>query len=110
MPSLAHAHAALLAADPADGAVLSKDRPLITLHYSTQVDQARSRFTVAHAEPQPGDGAAEPHLLLLPPDRPDLIEARAEGFSPGRYVLHWFVLSDDGHVTRGDLHFSVAAE
>ena len=38
--------------------------------------------------------------------RPDLLTGRAE-LVPGSYVLHWQVLAVDGHITRGDVPFTV---
>ena len=37
-----------------------------------------------------------------------MIRRRAEaGAKPGDYVLHWQVLATDGHITRGDVPFTV---
>lgn len=108
-PSLARAHAVLLAADPPDGSSSTNGYLLITLRYSTRIDQGRSRLTLSRPTSQPGGGAEE-RLALLPSNRPDLIQTRAESLLPGLYVLHWFVLAGDGHITRGDLRFTVVDE
>ncbi len=108
-PSLARAHAILLASDPPDGSSLTNDYLLIALRYSTRIDQGRSRLTLSRPTSQLGGGAEE-RLALLPSNRPDLIQARAESLLPGSYVLHWFVLAGDGHITRGDLRFTVVDE
>jgi len=39
----------------------------------------------------------------------DHLVGEADALAPGDYVLHWQVLAVDGHITRGDIPFSVAA-
>ncbi|TAI60323.1 copper resistance protein CopC, partial [Bradyrhizobium sp. Leo170] len=35
------------------------------------------------------------------------LDAEAKGLSPGAWRLRWQVLSVDGHITRGDIPFTV---
>lgn len=99
-PSLARAHAILLESQPAAGGTAPPGEAAITLQYNSRIDQARSRVTLSRA------GAADERLALLPERRPDVLEAKA-ALAPGAYVLHWFVLATDGHITRGDVPFTV---
>jgi hypothetical protein len=39
----------------------------------------------------------------------DHLAGEADALAPGDYVLHWQVLAVDGHITRGDIPFRVAA-
>jgi homogentisate 1,2-dioxygenase len=39
----------------------------------------------------------------------DALIAKASGFAPGRYKIRWQVLAIDGHITRGDIPFTVQA-
>ena len=46
-------------------------------------------------------------LPLEPDSPPDALAAKAE-LTPGEYVVHWQVLAVDGHMTRGDVRFTVS--
>ena len=56
-------------------------------------------------------------LLLLPlagpaigqQSAPDTLDSKATGLKPGAYRIRWQVLAPDGHITRGEVPFSVAA-
>jgi len=53
------------------------------------------------------DGGNRP-LSQAPDAAPDVIDAKAVGLAPGAYRLRWQVLAIDGHITRGDIPFTVA--
>lgn len=46
-------------------------------------------------------------LPIRPDGPPDVVSAGAE-LAPGAYTLRWQVLAVDGHITRGDVPFTVA--
>jgi methionine-rich copper-binding protein CopC len=46
-------------------------------------------------------------LRIAPSGPPDLLEASAKLATPGAYVVRWQVLAIDGHITRGDVPFTV---
>jgi methionine-rich copper-binding protein CopC len=97
----AAAHAIIIAAKPAvDATVAGPDVP-IELRFNSRIDRARSRLTLVG----PDRGAKT--LALGADTAPDLLTARASGLVPGAYRLRWQVLSIDGHITRGDIPFSV---
>jgi len=76
-------------------------RVAFDLHYNSRIDRGRSRLTLMRP-----DGSQS----VLPIDRagtPDELDAIAT-LTQGRYTLRWQVLAIDGHITRGDLPFSVA--
>jgi methionine-rich copper-binding protein CopC len=100
-PGAARAHAILMTSDPAAGGTVAPGEAAIKLRYNSRIDQGRSRVTLS------GPGAADERLALLPEERPDLLQAKAALAAPGVYVLHWFVLATDGHITRGDVPFTV---
>ena len=100
-PWPALAHAILLDSVPAASQVLKPGRSTLDLHYNSRIDVARSRVTLA------GPDKAVKILPITPGDSPDHLAAVIETV-PGAYALHWQVLAVDGHITRGELRFTVA--
>lgn len=96
------AHDLVRRSDPAaDAAVVAGPVPVVVT-YSGRIDRARSRLVLVAS-----DGARR-ELALDGSSSPDVLEASAPvDLAPGAYVLHWVVLSSDGHLTRGDIPFRV---
>ena len=101
-PEAAGAHALLLSSDPTAGAAVGGPDIALTLRYNSRVDADRSRLTLNGP-----DGKSRP-LAVGRGESPSILASRADGLSAGRYTLRWEVLSVDGHISRGDLPFSVA--
>ncbi len=95
----AEAHAHLVTSTPAEGAVLSAAPEAVVLTFSEG-----AQFTAVNI--QKGADAKQPIKPLPPPAAPTAT-VRMPTLSPGSYTLSWRVLSDDGHVASGTLHFSV---
>jgi methionine-rich copper-binding protein CopC len=99
----AAAHALVTASEPPVGAVLA-DRPArVLLHFNSRIDRARSRL-VLHAPdngqtPLPLDSGGDPTVLEA---RTDIVP-----WAPGDWRLRWQVLALDGHITRGDVPFTL---
>jgi len=66
-----------------------------------RIDAARSRLTLVDP-----DGSSQP-LEISAQDPPNTISAQAKGLRPGAYRLRWQVLASDGHITRGEIPFTV---
>lgn len=98
----AFAHAIIVKAEPAAGAVVSGPDIAIDLTYNVRVDQGRSKLALT------GPEGAEQQIAITPETAPDRLHGKAAGLVPGDYVLHWQVLASDGHITRGDVPFSIA--
>ena len=98
VPGPAAAHAVLLESSPPPKAEVLGSKVEFNLRYNSRVDAKRSRLSLQspngtrNLEVRQGKSEAE-------------LSARAEGLSPGQHVLHWDVLSVDGHVSRGVLPF-----
>jgi copper resistance protein C len=101
--SAASAHAIIVASTPAAGSTVSGPDVALSLQYNSRIDQERSRLTV-----EGSDGKSRPAVLLKAAS-PDILAATATGLRPGDYKLRWQVLAVDGHITRGDIPFHVAA-
>lgn len=99
----AFAHAVLLESSPTlKSSVTGPDVPL-KLRFNVRIDIARSRLTLVR--PDGSSQALEVNKLASP----DMLSALATGLTPGVYRLRWQVLAADGHITRGEIAFTVIA-
>ena len=101
VPSAA-AHAILLESNPAlKSSVTGPDVP-IRLRFNVRIDALRSRLTLIHP-----DGSTQ--TLEISKQTPvDTLSSEAAGLAVGTYRLRWQVLASDGHITRGEIPFTVA--
>lgn len=99
----ATAHAIIVEAHPAMDAVVQGKTVAIQLRFNSRIDRARSRLTLFGA-----DGKETP-VSLAKNAAPDVLAAELADLAPGAYRLRWQVLAVDGHITRGDIPFTVAA-
>ena len=97
----AAAHAIVMASKPAVDATVAGPNVPIELRFNSRIDRARSRLTLV------GPDRSAKTLPLGADTAPDLLTARANDLAPGAYRLRWQVLSIDGHITRGDIPFTV---
>ncbi len=97
----AAAHAVLLESNPPlKSAVSGPDVP-IKLRFNVRIDALRSRLTLIHP-----DGSVQ--TLEISKQTPaDTLSAEAAGLAAGAYRLRWQVLASDGHITRGEIPFTV---
>ena len=100
-PGTALAHAALVTATPADGAVLARAPVAFTLSFSEPVSPLVLRLIGP-------DGVAKALERFTLRDRTLTIEVPAE-LAQGSHVLSWRVVSEDGHPVGGSMVFSVGA-
>lgn len=99
----AFAHAVLLESSPAPRSSVKGPEVPLKLRFNVRIDVARSRLTLILP-----DGVSQA-LEIDKQTSLDLISSRAKGLRPGAYVLRWQVLASDGHITRGEIPFAVAA-
>lgn len=100
-PIHATAHAIVVRSTPAaNSEILSGDID-IRVEFNTLIDPQRSRLRLID------DGGSDLLLDMLPDIDAVAITAIAHDVVPGNYSLQWLVLSQDGHITRGDLSFHV---
>jgi methionine-rich copper-binding protein CopC len=99
----ADAHAILLESSPAlKSAVPGPDVP-IKLRFNVRIDAVRSRLTLIRP-----DGSSQT-LELNKKTPADTLSAEATGLAAGAYRLRWQVLASDGHITRGEIPFTVTS-
>lgn len=97
----ARAHAILLESDPRHEARVPPGERTVSFRFNSRLDRARSRLTLIRAD------RSQAALPLLP--GPDDVLSAAVTLAPGRFTIRWQVLAIDGHITRGDVPFTVAA-
>jgi len=103
-PNAALAHGVLERATPAAGSTVHGSPAEVKLSFSQALEPAFSTVRVLNAG---GKQVARKDQTL---DAADARELRVSlpPLTPGAYRVIWRVLSRDGHVTRGDLSFTVA--
>ena len=99
MSRMAFAHAHLVSSTPAAGSAIHGPSVAIALKFDSRVDGTRS------------------HLALVMPDGKivslkirvinDAELGSHADLGPGKYAIRWQALSTDGHITRGEIPFTV---
>jgi len=98
---MAAAHAVLIEASPAAGASVKAPEVLIRLRYNVRVEAGRSRVSLLLPD------KSVKALTIEQQPSPDSLTAKAAGLTPGDYRIRWQVLASDGHITRGEVPFTV---
>jgi len=99
--SLLEGHAVLKDSSPmANGTVEGPDVP-IRLHYNVRVDAALSKLELLNPD------QSTTSLAIGKQPAADTLTSEAKGLKPGTYKIRWQVLAPDGHITRGEVPFTV---
>lgn len=93
------AHAALKGSDPADKSRVTTPRQ-VELVFDESVQLTSLSL-------QQGKAAAQPLKVPVPSDYSFTVPLPK--LAPGEYVIGWRVVSDDTHVSKGEIHFTVVA-
>jgi hypothetical protein len=99
----AFAHAILIRSTPADGSVVHTRNVTLTLDYNSRIDGARSTLTLT------GPAGRTRPIQRRPTAKRAELRAFAANLANGAYHVHWQVLASDGHITRGDISFTIQA-
>ena len=75
----------------------------LRFRYNSRIDQGRSRLTLTRPDHSHGTIADRCRT-----GRPTSSTAHLT-LTPGAYIVRWQVLAVDGHITRGDVPFTVTA-
>jgi copper resistance protein C len=97
----AWAHAILMHSEPAAGASVSVGEFALSFHFNSRIDHERSALTLTRPD------HTQSVLKISLGSGPGTLQASAELAAPGAYVVRWQVLAIDGHITRGDVPFTV---
>jgi methionine-rich copper-binding protein CopC len=95
------AHAILVETSPKSGATVNGPDLPVRLKFNVRIDGERSRITLVPA------GGASKQLTLDKQASPDVLTTKATALTPGKYKLQWQVLAADGHISRGEIPFTV---
>jgi copper resistance protein C len=102
-PIPAFAHAILEDSVPAQDGTVPAGQVGITLRYNSRIDKGRSRLALI------GPDRAQTTLSIQQAGPPDVLTTSVT-LTPGAYTIRWFVLATDGHLTRGDVRFTVTEQ
>jgi len=98
---LAWAHAILMESMPKANSTVKGPELVIVLRFNVRVDGSRSRLHLV---------AANGSVVTLgntEQPSPAGLKSTANGLKPGAYRLVWEVLASDGHMSRGEVPFTV---
>ena len=99
-PVPAAAHAILMESVPAINAAAKGPDIAFDLRYNSRIDKKRSRLTLTLPD-------QSQQVLPIDADGPDDRLDTKASLPAGAYTLRWQVLAIDGHITRGDVPFTV---
>ncbi|MCQ8241964.1 copper resistance CopC family protein [Rhizosaccharibacter radicis] len=94
------AHAILLKSTPALNGTIAPGHQTLHFEYNSRIDHKRSRLTLN------GPGGSHVVLPVSASSPANALDAEAD-LKPGSYTLRWQALAVDGHITRGDVPFTV---
>lgn len=97
------AHAILKSSSPTAGSVVAGPDVPVTLTFNVRVDAARSRLELLMLTP---DACTIPLPAGKQPS-PDTLASKLSGLKSGAYMIRWQVLAPDGHISRGEIPFTV---
>lgn len=98
----ASAHAIIVQSVPARDAVVAGPVIEVSLSFNVRIDATRSRLSLSDPT------GAESRIAIATDSAPEKLTATLTDLAAGSYILHWQVLASDGHITRGDIPFTVA--
>jgi methionine-rich copper-binding protein CopC len=101
LPRHALAHAVLVSSTPAAHASVKGPELAIHLKFNSRIDGAHSRLYLVGP-----DGKVKTLVLEAQP-APDALSAENIKLSAGTYTIRWQALAADGHITRGEIPFTV---
>jgi copper resistance protein C len=95
------AHAIVVESTPKMNGVVAGPVLEIKLRFNARIDGSRSKLTMVSPD------GTQRAIRLEQPTSPDSLSAKVTNLLPGKYQLRWQVLASDGHITKGNIPFSV---
>lgn len=95
------AHAILKEARPAANSKVAGPDVPIMLKYNVRIDAKLSKIQLLNPDNSTTD------LKIDQQTSADTLNSKATGLKPGAYRIRWQVLAPDGHITRGEVPFTV---
>jgi methionine-rich copper-binding protein CopC len=103
VPPKALAHAKLIRSRPNASEALAETPASVELWFNERLEDEFNSIEVADSA---GQKVEDGHARVNPQQRTNLL-VRLRTLSPGSYLVHWKILSVDGHTSRGRFIFSV---
>jgi len=94
-------HAILKSSYPPNGGSIIRSDVQVKLTFNVRVDTARSKLQLLMPD------ASIVELPVAEPPSPDMLVSKLTGLKPGAYTIRWQVLAPDGHISRGEIPFTV---
>jgi hypothetical protein len=101
--SQAAAHALVVTSTPAANAAVAGPQLDLLIQFSDRIDKQRSKLSLT------GAGGQSFAIQPLDVESVDTLAGHAADLPAGSYHLLWQVLAIDGHITRGEIPFTVTA-
>jgi methionine-rich copper-binding protein CopC len=98
---LVEGHAILKESRPAVNSKVPGPNVPILLRYNVRIDAKLSKVQLQSPDNSVRD------LTITSQSSPDTLNSEATGLVPGAYKIRWQVLAPDGHITRGEVPFTV---
>ena len=98
----ASAHAILTDGSPKANSTVAAGHLAIVFKYNSKIDQHRSRLTLVKS-----DQSETTLTIAANSQQPNELDSAVD-LTPGTYTIRWQALALDGHITRGDVPFTVA--
>ena len=98
---LLEGHAVLKETNPAANSKVAGPDVPIMLKYNVRIDAKLSKLQLLN----PDNSTSA--LTIESQTSPDTLNAKATGLKPGGYRIRWQVMAPDGHITRGEIPFTV---
>jgi copper resistance protein C len=99
----ASAHAILVDSTPKPNGTVPAGHVQLAFKYNSKIDQHRSRMVLVKSD------KSETVLTIETNNNANELDASTD-LTPGSYTIRWQALALDGHLTRGDLPFTVVAK
>ena len=103
VPPKALAHAKLIRSRPNASEALAETPASVELWFNERLEDEFNSIEVADSA---GQKVEDGHARVNPQQRTNLL-VRLRTLPPGSYLVHWKILSVDGHTSRGRFIFSV---
>ncbi len=99
---VASAHAILVDSTPKANSTVKGTELVVDLRYNVRVDGTRSKLVLV------GPNGVATTLAIAKQSSPDHLQTHATDLMPGAYKIQWYVLASDGHMTHGEIPFTVS--
>lgn len=99
---VAGAHAVLMESTPKANSTVKGPDLMVDLRFNDRIDGRRSRLVLVRP-----NGSTTP-LTISKESKPDHLQSSATDLKAGAYKLRWNVLATDGHLTHGEIPFTVS--